>query len=150
MGLSVYGEIEDIQSYRHDDAEYVRLKVDVWRNTKHVIRPVKYGIATYMMTTLTLLNEAKELPELYMKNKQETTLWKMLRRISDHIKVDLDQRDLDEASRIETFTFKDITIQMNKSERTLMIQNGRDERTLHMNTLVDHPSMVFKEILRFL
>ena len=103
-----------------------------------------------MMTTLTLLNEAKELPELYMKNKQETTLWRMLRRISDHIKVDLDQRDLDEASRIETFTFKDITIHMNKSERTLMIQNGRDERTLHMNTLVDHPSMVFKEILRFL
>ena len=39
---------------------------------------------------------------------------------------------------------------MNNSERILMIQNGRDEKTLHVNTLVDHPSMVFKEIQRFL
>ena len=89
-GISVYGKIEEVQSYRQDEAEYVRLTIEVWRNTKHVIRPVKYGIATYMMTTLTLLNEARELPELYMKNKQETTLWRMLRRISDHIKMELD------------------------------------------------------------
>lgn len=48
--------------------------MDVWKNTKQVIRPVKYGIATYMMTTLSLLNEAKELPELYMKNKGNHSL----------------------------------------------------------------------------
>ena len=85
-----------------------------------------------------------------MKNKQETTLWRMIRRISDHIKMDLDHSDLDQVSRIETFTFKDIVIQMNKQEQTLHIKKENREKMLNGHLLVDQPSMVFKEILRFL
>ena len=96
-----------------------------------------------------LLNEARELPELYMKNKQETTLWRMLRRISDNIKMELNHANLEQVSRIETFTFKDITIQMNRSEQTLTIQNSQHEQTLNSHLLVEQPSVVFKEILRF-
>ena len=149
-GISVYGRIEDIQSYGQGGVESIRLIIDVWRNTEHIIKPVKYGIATYMMTTLTLLNEARELPELYMKNKQETTLWRMLRRISDNIKMDLDHSNLEQVSRVETFTFKDITIQMNKTEQTLHIKNADSEKTVNAQMLVEQPSIVFKEILQFL
>ena len=56
-----------------------------------------------MMTTLTQIKEAKELPELYMKNKQEMTIWKMLRRISETITIQLNNDILDNASEVLSF-----------------------------------------------
>ena len=36
----------------------------------HLIRPVGYGIQTYTITTMSLLKEVQELPELFMKSKK--------------------------------------------------------------------------------
>ncbi|WP_342605854.1 restriction endonuclease-like protein [Peribacillus sp. FSL E2-0159] len=145
-GVREYGEIIRIAT----EEDTVRFYVKVWKNTKQVIRPVKYGIATYMMTTLSLLNEAKELPELYMKNKQETTLWRMLRRISDQIEINLDNKVLDEALGIGTFTFKGIEIHLDKEKQTLSIRNDSQERVLGKDLLIHQPSKVFKEVLGLL
>lgn len=145
-GVREYGEIKRIAT----EGDSVRFFVEVWKNTKQVIRPVKYGIATYRMTTLSLLNEAKELPELYMKNKQETTLWRMLRRISDQIEINLDNKVLDEASGVVTFSFKGIEIQLNKEKQTLSIRNNSQERVLGTELLLHQPSKVFREVLGFL
>lgn len=145
-GVREYGEIKRIAT----EEDSVRFFVEVWKNTKQVIRPVKYGIATYMMTTLSLLNEAKELPELYMKNRQETTLWRMLRRISDQIEINLDNKVLDEASGIETFSFKGIEILLNHEEKTLSIRNDSQERIVPADLLIHQPSKVFREMLSLL
>lgn len=145
-GVREYGEINRIAT----EGDSVRFFVEVWKNTKQVIRPVKYGIATYMMTTLSLLNEAKELPELYMKNKQETTLWKMLRRISDQIKINLDNKVLDDALGVGTFSFKGIEIQLNKDKQTLSVRNDSQERILGADLLFNQPSKVFREVLGLL
>ncbi|MGE7904809.1 DUF2357 domain-containing protein [Peribacillus sp. NPDC094092] len=145
-GVREYGEIKRITT----EENYVRFFVEVWKNTKQVIRPVKYGIATYMMTTLSLLNEAKELPELYMKNKQETTLWRMLRRVSDQIEINLDNKVLDEALGVGTFSFKGIEIHLDKEKQTLSIRNDSQERILGADLLIHHPSKVFREVLGLL
>ncbi|MDM5360418.1 hypothetical protein [Peribacillus sp. ACCC06369] len=145
-GVREYGEIKRIAT----EEDSVRFFVEVWKNTKQVIRPVKYGIATYMMTTLSLLNEAKELPELYMKNKQETTLWRMLRRISDQIEINLDNKVLDEALGVGTFSFKEIEIHLDKEKRTLSIRNDSQERVLGTDLLIHQPSKVFREVLSLL
>jgi hypothetical protein len=65
-----------------------------------------------MMTTLSTLKEAKELPELFMKSKEEVTLWRMLRRLSNLIRFDLDDRYLDKATKIEAYRIKDIVIKL--------------------------------------
>ncbi|MED3835903.1 restriction endonuclease-like protein [Peribacillus frigoritolerans] len=145
-GVREYGEIKRIAT----EEDSVRFFVEVWKNTKQVIRPVKYGIATYMMTTLSLLYEAKELPELYMKNKQETTLWRMLRRISDQIEINLDNLVLDEALGVVTFSFKGIKIHLNKEKQTLSIRNDSQERVLCTDLLIHQPSKVFREVLGLL
>ncbi|ASL63663.1 5-methylcytosine-specific restriction related enzyme [Bacillus cereus] len=59
-------------------------------------------IQTYTITTMSLLKEVKELPELFMKSKEERTLWKTLRRFTRQVKVELDHRNLDEASSIKS------------------------------------------------
>ncbi len=145
-GVREYGEIKRIST----EEDSVRFFVEVWKNTKQVIRPVKYGIATYMMTTLSLLNEAKELPELYMKNKQETILWRMLRRISDQIEINLDNKVLDEALGVGTFSFKGIEIHLDKEKQTLDIRNDSQERVMGADLLIHQPSKVFREVLGLL
>lgn len=145
-GITEYGEIKQISTA----GEYIHLLIEDWKSTKQVIKPVKYGIATYMMTTLTQLNEAKELPELYMKNKQEMTLWRMLRRASDQIEIKLDNNVLDNASAIENFSFKDIEILLNKQEQTILIRNDTQDIIVNSNLLIDYPSKVFREVLSLL
>ncbi|MGR6118444.1 hypothetical protein ACTHHL_18500 [Aeribacillus composti] len=100
------------------------------------------------MTTLNTLQEAKELPELFMKSKEEITLWRMLRRLSDRIRFDLDDRYLDKASKIEAYRMKDIVIKL--AEHQLVIAKGGKSKTLPMDDLLKQPSMVFKEILRMM
>jgi hypothetical protein len=56
--------------------------------------PVGYGIAVYAMTTLNTIKQAKELPELFMKSSEEIALWRLLRRLSDRVRFDLDARYL--------------------------------------------------------
>lgn len=99
-----------------------------------------------MMTTLTQLNEAKEIPELYVKNKQETALWNTLRRFSDIISLQLDEPILDQASAIEKFSFKDIKIQYNKKDQTLTIRKNGKGPTKDKNELFNNPTAFFKEV----
>lgn len=142
-GIAEYGKVERISTEGGD----VSFDVKTWRPTKQLIKPVKYGISTYIMTTLTQLNEAKELPELFMKNKQETTLWKMLRRVSDSITIQLNKQILDEASAVETFMFNNIEFGLNRVEQTLSLKRGEEERVISSKLLIQYPTLVFKEVL---
>jgi uncharacterized protein len=100
------------------------------------------------MTTLNTLKEAKELPELFMKSKEEITLWRMLRRLSDRIRFDLDDRYLDKASKIMAYRIKDIVIQL--EDQQLIITRGTERKTLPIDHLLRQPSVVFKEMVRLM
>ena len=86
-----YGTITDVTFVEVEQVEYVRFHVEYWLKLPQVIRPVHYGIANYAITTIDTLKEAQELPELFMKSKNEMVLWRMLRRVSDRVKVELDR-----------------------------------------------------------
>ncbi|MFB5193471.1 DUF2357 domain-containing protein [Neobacillus sp. KR4-4] len=145
-GIVDYGKIERVLT----DNDNINFYVKAWKWTPNLIRPVKYGIATCMITTLTQLKEAKELPELYMKNKQEKTLWNTLRRLSDRISIQLDGSNLDDASAVKKFSFRDIEILLNKEQEKLIIKKSGLERTLNLNILIQQPSVVFKEVMSLL
>jgi uncharacterized protein len=117
---------------------------------KKIIKPVGYGISVYTMTTLNTLKEAKELPELFMKSKEEVTLWRMLRRLSDRIRFDLDDRYLDKASKIKAYRIKNIVLNLDYDQNILNITKGHVSKTLKLEDLHKQPSMVFKEILKMM
>jgi|SRR5690625_596221 len=116
-------------------------------NLPKVISPLGYGIANYMITTLNTLKAAKELPELYMKSKDEMILWRMLRRISDDIQLKLDNRHLDKASQVKQYKVKDIVIAINQQEGTLTFQKLNKQQTIALNNLHQNPTNVFKQLL---
>lgn len=146
-GVSLHGRITNIEFGK----EMAKFKVDVWKNLKQgVIRPVHYGIASYVMTTINVLEEAKDLPELFMKSKEEMMLWRMLRRISDQIKVTLNQPNLDEATQINSYSIKDITVRLDKENREISIKKDENETSLKAEVLEKQPAQVFKLLLKLL
>ena len=115
-GVREYGKITDVTFVEVGQVEYVRFHVDYWLKLPQVIKPVHYGVANYTMTTFDTLKEAHELPELFMKSKNEMVLWRMLRRVSDRIKVELDRENLDEA-RGDSVSFRLKILRLNFIEK---------------------------------
>lgn len=130
-----------------NENEYAYFKLKPWTTLGQVIRPVQYGISVYVMTTINTLMYAHELPELFMKSKEEVALWRMLRRISNNIEVHLDDINIDQASNITYLNLRNLDIHIDHSRNELEIQNSKEKRNLDIKLLEDQPSMVFKEIV---
>lgn len=145
-GVKVYGKIEELKYVKNQ----VQFHVNIWRNLPDIIRPVNYGIASYVMTTLNTLLEAKELPELFMKSTEEMVLWRMLRRVSDRIKLDLDNPILDEAKKIKEYRIKDIRVQLFQGQNKLLFEKNNYKITMKIDDLTKRPTSVFKKMIELI
>jgi uncharacterized protein len=143
-GVVCYGRISNIEIGQ----DYVKFSVSSWTPLKKVIKPVGYGIATYIVTTLQELKNAKELPELFMKTDEEKIVWKMLRRVSDQIKVDLDNENIDKAHHIRNFKIRGITISFNMSKDSITIYSKHNNVTFVHKEMTRNPSIIYKVIIR--
>ncbi|MDR9794794.1 restriction endonuclease-like protein [Aeribacillus pallidus] len=158
-GVTCYGKITDVQFVKryeitelpkNSTEEYVKFEIESWHFLKEIIKPVGYGISVYTMTTLNTLKDAKELPELFMKSKEEVTLWRMLRRLSDRIRFDLDDRYLDKASKIKAYRIKDIVLNLDYDQNFLAIAKENVRKVVKLEELRKQPSKVFKEIWKMM
>ncbi|WP_128855653.1 restriction endonuclease-like protein [Bacillus sp. CDB3] len=147
-GIQYVAKIKHIQMQQAD--EYVHFELEPWKKLDHLIRPVGYGIQTYTITTMSLLKEVQELPELFMKSKEERTLWKTLRRFTKQVKVELDHRNLDEASSIKSYYVQDVQIWVDYENEVVMV--GRDGRVkeVPLELVVGRGSVLFKEVIEVL
>lgn len=145
-GVTCYGKIDHINLLE----DYVEFKVTIWNDLPNVITPVNYGIATYMMTTLQNLKQAKELPELFMKSEEEKLIWQMLRRVSDRIKTDLDQLTLDSAIRVNKFQIKDIEITLTNEDKNIELRTEDKLEVVSVGDLQRKPSTVFRLLIAML
>ncbi|OIJ16542.1 restriction endonuclease [Anaerobacillus alkalidiazotrophicus] len=142
-GVICYGKISDVVV----NEDQIHFSVKSWTNLKQVIKPVNYGIAVYTLTTLSVLKEANELPELFMKSKQEMSLWRMLRRVSDRIKVELDENQLDNATKVKTYKIKDVEIKLYPNENKIVFVKEGYLKEVALGDLLKQPSSVFKVLL---
>lgn len=122
------------------------MKVAGWHVLNPVIPPVGYGIRVYAMTTLHTIQQAKELPELFMKTAEEVTLWRMLRRLSDRVHTRLDEAYLDSAHGIQSYQIKDLSIQVDGAQSMLVIVKHDQPYHLPIRWLTQQPAKVFKKI----
>jgi hypothetical protein len=142
-GVVCYGRITEVEVAAGGS---VMFHVGSWVNVKHVIKPVNYGIAGYAMTTLNALKEATELPELFMKSRDEKLVWRVLRRVSDQIKIELDSELLDEARGVETFQVNGLEIVMSPGERVVEIVGESESVKVSYGELERNPSAVFRVV----
>jgi hypothetical protein len=158
-GIYFYGEITDVKIKRRNQIkslpsnkqnDYAVIYVDGWRTLDAVIPPVGYGIRVYTMTTLNTLKQAKELPELFMKLKEEVTLWRMLRRISNRVRTELNHDYLDQATGIQGYSVRDIRVNLNRANETLRLSRQGNTKEIPIDWLRKQPTRVFKEMIDFL
>jgi uncharacterized protein len=149
-GVKVYGGIDQIIHVGKDDGQCARFNVDGWHDLKQTISPVHYGISSYIMTTLQLIKKAKELPELFMKSEYELLLWRMLRRVSERVKVTLDEVELDDATRVDSFAFNDIEVDIVKEEESMIFRKRNHKVKVELKDLKRQPSSVFKQLIEFM
>lgn len=147
-GVIVYGQIEEVYPAVIDEQESMKFHVNQWENLKPIIKPVHYGIASYILTTLSTLKEATELPELFMKSREEMVIWRMLRRVSDRIKMDLDDVQLDQATQVKEYRIKDILVKMNKASREMVFEKDGAEKVVSVEELERNPTGVFRVITK--
>ncbi|MGQ0417337.1 restriction endonuclease-like protein, partial [Bacillus sp. HC-TM] len=147
-GIQYVAKIKNIQMQQNN--EYVHFELEPWKKLDHLIRPVGYGIQTYTITTMSLLKEVQELPELFMKSKEERILWKTLRRFTKQVKVELDHNNLDEASSIKSYYVQDVQIWVDYENGVVMV--GRDGRVkeVPLELVVGRGSVLFREVLEVL
>ena len=145
-GVYWYGKIDEIKV----EDESVILKVDIWEHLKEPIKPVHYGISNYMLTTLDLLQNATELPELFMKSNKEIAVWRLLRRVSDHVKLQLDTERMDDATRVTEYRIKDLHIQMHETVEEVVFQSPRKKLVVSFEVLEKNPSGVFRRLVEML
>ena len=105
------------------------------------------GIANYALTTIDTLTLAQELPELFMKSKNEMVLWSMLRRVSDRVKVELDQTDVDKATKVSSYSINNLEISLDKERREITFTSEEDELHIEIEIFEKQPSRVFKLLL---
>jgi uncharacterized protein len=142
-GIQFFGRVQDIL-LRQD---IVRFEVQSWQVLKKVIGPVGYGIHSHMMTTLSLLNQSEELPELFMKSPEEIKLWRMLRRLTTNVHTNLDDRTIDLARKVQAYQIGHVEVLLDSdSEQIEIIQNDEVLSTVPLETLRKQPTQAFKII----
>ncbi len=127
--------------------EYVHFELEPWKKLDRLIRPVGYGIQTYTITTMSLLKEVQELPELFMKSKEERTLWKTLRRFTKQVKVELNHLNLDEASSVKNYYVQDVQIWVDYENGIVMVGRDRRVKEVPLELVVGRGSVLFREVL---
>ncbi|MGM0751767.1 MAG: DUF2357 domain-containing protein [Bacillota bacterium] len=142
-GIQYYGRVEDIKV---NDGK-VRFVVESWQALKKVIRPVGYGIQSHMMTTMSLLEQSEELPELFMKSGEEIKLWRMLRRLTSRVFTSLDDVSVDRARKVLAYQIGHVEVLLNRvSGRIEVLQDGEILEVVPLELLRKHPANVFRVI----
>lgn len=138
-------EIYELPSSKTSD--YVCFELEPWKKLEHLIRPVGYGIHVYTMTHMSLLKGVRELPELFMKSKEERLLWQTLRRFTKKIKIELDHPYLDLASAIKSYQIQNVQIMIDYKQGSVSINTEDTVKEIPLSAVVKNTSAFFKEVV---
>ncbi|MDM5317194.1 restriction endonuclease-like protein [Fictibacillus sp. b24] len=150
-GVEYFGRIDDIRfSMISSNEQVVTFTVIAWESLKKVIRPVGYGISSYMLTTLNTLKEAEELPELYMKSKDELAVWRTMRRLTRKPRIDLNHTSLDHASEIVQIQSGEVSVSVGKYEIQVKRIGSMQLESLDRAEFLINPNRLFKKVIDIL
>ncbi|WP_433747844.1 DUF2357 domain-containing protein [Falsibacillus pallidus] len=142
-GIQFYGRVQDVKVLEGK----VRFEIESWMLLKKAIHPVGYGIQSHLVTTLSLLEQAEELPELFMKSGEEIKLWRMLRRLNSRVRTSLDDTAVDFARKIQAYQIGHVEVLLNaQNEQIEIMQHDEMIDSIPFEILQKQPTQAFKVI----
>src|SRR5690606_2270451 len=131
-----------------DESARIQFHIKAWQILTETIKPVGYGIQNNIVTTINLLKQAKDLPELFMKFGEERKLWRMLRRLTSKVKTVLDSNLLDRATKIQAYQIGFFSVDYDTKSKEIQVYHHHDLiKSIPINKLNTEPTAVFR-ILR--
>lgn len=85
-----------------------------------------------------------------MKSNEEMILWRMLRRVSDQIKMDLDNPILDQAKKVKEYQIKDVQVQLEPDYNRLVLLRKDHEIIFDLDDLNRKPTTVFRKLIKLI
>ena len=82
-----------------------------------------------------------------MKSNEEIILWRMLRRVSDQIKLELDNPILDDAREVQEYRIKDIQVKLLKDNNELLFIKNNIKKSIELDNLIKKPTSVFRMLI---
>lgn len=147
-GVKFYGEIDGFTILEEDESARIQFHIKAWQILTETIKPVGYGIQNNIVTTINLLKQAKDLPELFMKFGEERKLWRMLRRLTSKVKTVLDSNLLDRATKIQAYQIGFFSVDYDTKSKEIQVYHHHDLiKSIPINKLNTEPTAVFR-ILR--
>lgn len=156
-GIRYYGKVTGMEVVKRKEIKeipkqseelYVKFQIKEWQELKVPIKPMGYGVRTHVYTTLILLENAKELPELSLRSEEEFRLWKELRRISREINWSMGNKELTVEDGMKEILLGNVVIVINGEQ--LIISNGDEQVTISVRMFKTQPKSVLKIIMRLI
>lgn len=156
-GIKHYGKIKSYRIMpRHQISEiksdkkvlYVRFEIENWLELPNRIIPLQYGVYDRLFTTLPLLLNAKELPELSLQTEDEIRLWSELRRLLPQAKVRAKETFLDNARMKYIILGPGVTIRIEGD--IIIVEKPSQCKVLLLNEIGNNRVKIFKEIRDFI
>lgn len=146
-GIKYYSEIDQVNIITEHNETFVQFGLKAWQTLKQTIRPVGYGIQSNLVTTLNLLKQSEELPELFLKFGEEKKLWRMLRRLTSNVSTNLDSHLMDKATKIVAYQIGFYSVDLDvKSGDIHVSHNDEVIETIPLEQLRNEPTSVFKRL----
>lgn len=146
-GIRYYSEIDQVNIITQKDTAFVQFQLKAWHTLKQTIRPVGYGIQSNLVTTMNLLKQSEELPELFMKFGEEKKLWRMLRRLTSNVSTNLDSNLLDKATKIQAYQIGFYSVDYDIASGEIHVSHDDEViETIPLEQLRNEPTIVFKRL----
>ena len=146
-GIQFFSIINGFDIVSEHEEVTILFYLGAWSSLPNVIKPVGYGIQNTIITTINLLKQSTELPELFMKFGEEKKLWRMLRRLSSKVTTKLDSKLLDHAKKIHAYQIGFYAVDLNVDSREIHVSlYDQLLTTIPLEQLVRDPSYVFNQL----
>jgi len=155
-GINFYGKVKDwklvkrkeiLELPKDSDELYIKFNIDNWVMLNKRIKTKEYGVYSNVYTTFDLLLEAKCLPELCIKTKDEYRLYRELIRACYQIDIKISKKTIDD-SNIQAFKHNNALILIDGN--LIRIKLGSKYREFHLSEFRFKPTAILNRIKNFI
>lgn len=124
--------------------DYVQFEITKWQ--KRMIQGNMHRIEQLLTINEHSFLQASYLADMYIKNREETILYRMIQRISNDIIVELDHVFVEKARRITAFVFGKYKLTLRNTQRELIFTGPDFIEPINMDLILDNESYIFKRM----
>ncbi len=134
-GVRYYGRIKNIEikkrgkinlpTSRNKNKNYIVFYVEKWEKLVNPIKPEGYGVTgSHIYTNIMLLEKARTIPELSIKNLEQWRTWLELKRVQDDVRVLIKDNNIGFDTLLKGFELKDMVVRI--KERSILIEKDNE------------------------